>query len=240
MRNSSIADRDPCPYRIIEDIGGAFAFGAVGGGVWHLGKGAWQSPKGARLTGAIGNCAARAPVMGGQFAVWGGLFACCDCSISAIRQKEDPWNSIISGAATGGVLAARAGPKAMASAAVVGGCILALIEGMGIWMNNYFSMPPPGMEDPNAMDTGPPVNDITAPPTTGGLGMIPTGLANAVGRRATQNSSGGMMSMGGSEGDAGGFDAGGHETTFSSGSSSMSSGEESKGGGGWWPFGGSS
>ena len=34
----------------------------------------------------------------------------------------------------------------MASAAVVGGVILALIEGMGIWMNNYFSMPPPGME----------------------------------------------------------------------------------------------
>ena len=46
MRNSSIADRDPCPYRIIEDIGGAFAFGAIGGGVWHFGKGAWNSPKG--------------------------------------------------------------------------------------------------------------------------------------------------------------------------------------------------
>ena len=87
MRNSSIADRDPCPYRIIEDIGGAFAFGAIGGGIWHLGKGAFQSPKGARLSGALGNCAARAPVMGGQFAVWGGLFACCDCSLSAIRQK---------------------------------------------------------------------------------------------------------------------------------------------------------
>jgi len=87
MRNHSIADRDPCPYRIIEDIGGAFAFGAVGGGIWHLGKGAWQSPKGTRFMGAIGNCAARAPVMGGQFAVWGGLFACCDCSLTAIRQK---------------------------------------------------------------------------------------------------------------------------------------------------------
>jgi hypothetical protein len=37
--------------------------------------------------GAVGNCAARAPVMGGQFAVWGGLFACCDCSLTAIRQK---------------------------------------------------------------------------------------------------------------------------------------------------------
>lgn len=87
MRNSSIADRDPCPYRIIEDIGGAFAFGAIGGGIWHFGKGAWQSPKGSRLVGAIGNTAARAPVMGGQFAVWGGLFACCDCSLSALRQK---------------------------------------------------------------------------------------------------------------------------------------------------------
>lgn len=62
------------------------------------------------------------------------------------KQQEDPWNSILSGATTGGILAARAGPKAMASAAVVGGFILALIEGMGIWMNNYFSMPPPGME----------------------------------------------------------------------------------------------
>ena len=148
MWNSSIADRDPCPYRIIEDIGGAFAFGAIrGGGIWHLGKVAFQSPLGARLSGALGNCVARAPVMGGQFAVWGGLFACCDCSLSALRQKEDPWNSIMSGAASGGILAARAGPRAMASAAVVGGIILDLIEGMVSWMNNYFSMPPPGMEE---------------------------------------------------------------------------------------------
>ena len=56
-------------------------------------------------------------------------------------------------AATGGILAARAGPRAMASAAVVGGIILALIEGMGIWMNNYFSMPPPGMEEEMQMQT---------------------------------------------------------------------------------------
>lgn len=163
--------------------------------------------------------------MGGQFAVWGGLFACCDCTLSAIRQKEDPWNSIISGAATGGILAARAGPKAMASAAVVGGVILALIEGMGIWMNNYFAMPPPGMEDQMASAVGPPANDITAPPTTGGLGLIPTGLSNTT-KRATQPAT---MTMG-----DGGFDSGGHETTFSSGISSSSSEEEKKGG--WWSF----
>jgi len=164
--------------------------------------------------------------MGGQFAVWGGLFACCDCTLSAIRQKEDPWNSIVSGAATGGLLAARAGPKAMASAAVVGGVILALIEGMGIWMNNYFAMPPPGMEDQMAASVGPPANDITAPPTTGGLGMIPTGLSS-VSRRATRQQPS-TMTMGDD-----GFDAGGHETTFSTGSSS--GGEEDRKGG-WWPF----
>mmetsp|Transcript_14980 Transcript_14980/g.22375 ORF Transcript_14980/g.22375 Transcript_14980/m.22375 type:complete len:236 (-) Transcript_14980:198-905(-) len=235
MRNHSIADRDPCPYRIIEDIGGAFAFGSVGGGVWHFGKGAWQSPKGTRLMGAIGNCAARAPVMGGQFAVWGGLFACCDCSLTAIRQKEDPWNSIISGGATGGILAARAGPKAMASAAVIGGVLLALIEGMGIWMNNYFAQQPMGMEDPNAaggMVTGPPENDITAPPTSGGVGMMPTGLTL---RRAPSQQQ--QQTIGGMEGES--FDSGGYETTFSSGGGggSSSSGDEKSGG--WWPFGSS-
>mmetsp|Transcript_8159 Transcript_8159/g.10345 ORF Transcript_8159/g.10345 Transcript_8159/m.10345 type:complete len:238 (+) Transcript_8159:96-809(+) len=237
MRNHSIADRDPCPYRIIEDIGGAFAFGSVGGGVWHFGKGAWQSPKGTRLMGAIGNCAARAPVMGGQFAVWGGLFACCDCSLTAIRQKEDPWNSILSGGATGGILAARAGPKAMASAAVIGGVLLALIEGMGIWMNNYFAQQPMGMEDPNAaggMVTGPPENDITAPPTSGGVGMMPTGLTL---RRAPSQQQ--QQTIGGMEGESERFDSGEYETTFSSGGGggSSSSGDEKSGG--WWPFGSS-
>lgn len=43
----------------------------------------------------------------GQFAVWGGLFSTFDCSLVAIRGKEDAWNAISAGAMTGGVLAAR-------------------------------------------------------------------------------------------------------------------------------------
>ena len=43
----------------------------------------------------------------GNFAVWGGTFSTCDCCLMAIRGKEDPWNSIFSGAITGGVLMAR-------------------------------------------------------------------------------------------------------------------------------------
>lgn len=43
----------------------------------------------------------------GSFAVWGGLFSMIDCSMVRMRGKEDPWNSITSGALTGAILAAR-------------------------------------------------------------------------------------------------------------------------------------
>lgn len=84
------------------------------------------------MTGAVSAMKARAPVLGGNFAVWGGLFSTFDCGLKGIRQKEDPWNSIISGGLTGGVLAARGGIKAAGVSAVVGGALLALIEGVGI------------------------------------------------------------------------------------------------------------
>lgn len=43
----------------------------------------------------------------GNFAVWGGLYSTLDCVLIAVRDKEDPWNSIGSGAMTGAILAAR-------------------------------------------------------------------------------------------------------------------------------------
>jgi hypothetical protein len=45
--------REPCPDRILDDAGAAFGMGAVGGGIWHFGKGAYNSPKGlsSRLAG---------------------------------------------------------------------------------------------------------------------------------------------------------------------------------------------
>ena len=93
----SVQERDPCPHRILDDLGGAFAMGAIGGGVWNAGAGARNSPRGERLIGSIQGVKARAPVVGGNFAVWGGLFSTFDCSLVAIRRKEDPWNSIASG-----------------------------------------------------------------------------------------------------------------------------------------------
>jgi mitochondrial import inner membrane translocase subunit TIM17 len=164
-RHSGLADREPCPWRIVDDVGGAFCMGCIGGTIWHSVKGARYAPVGARLNGSVSAVVARSPVLGGQFAIWGGLFACCDCTLTAIRQKEDPWNSIASGAITGGILAARAGPRQMSQAAFIGGALLALIEGMGIMLSRMMSQPAPTADDYAAAA----LRDVTAPPTTGGL-----------------------------------------------------------------------
>ena len=49
----------------------------------------------------------RAPVLGGSFALWGGLFNSTECVLIHMRNKEDYINPIVSGFVTGGLLAAR-------------------------------------------------------------------------------------------------------------------------------------
>ena len=48
------------------------------------------------------------------------MFGTFECSMLAIRHKEDPWNSIVAGALTGGALSARQGIKAAGRSAAVG------------------------------------------------------------------------------------------------------------------------
>ncbi|CAJ2650254.1 mitochondrial import inner membrane translocase subunit TIM17-like protein [Trifolium pratense] len=131
--------REPCPDRIIDDIGGAFGMGAVGGSAFHFLKGLYNSPKGSRFVGASQAVHLNAPRVGGSFAVWGGLFSSFDCTMVYLRQKEDPWNSILAGAATGGFLSTRQGLAASARSAAFGGVLLALIEGAGIMLNKVFT-----------------------------------------------------------------------------------------------------
>ena len=224
-RQSGMADREPCPWRIVDDVGGAFCMGNIGGGLWHSIKGARMAPSGARLAGSLSAVQARAPVLGGQFAVWGGLFACFDCSLTSIRQKEDPWNSIISGGATGGVLAARAGPRAMASAAIVGGVLLALIEGMGIMFTKMTA--PPSPEDMLMQQQ----MDPTAPPTAGGL--FPSSMGGGLGGGAPPPPSPSASSSPPTPPTPEASEPYSHETTFSTEGSSTQQQESS----GWWPFG---
>lgn len=145
--------REPCPYRIVDDCGGAFAMGCIGGGVFQAIKGFRNAPSGfnRRVIGSLSAIKARSPVIAGNFAVWGGMFSTIDCTLVHFRKKEDPWNSIISGAATGGILA-RNGIPAMAGSAIIGGVLLALIEGVGILFTRLsaeqFRNPVPPVEDP--------------------------------------------------------------------------------------------
>ncbi|XP_016955072.1 mitochondrial import inner membrane translocase subunit Tim17-A [Drosophila biarmipes] len=149
--------REPCPYRIVDDCGGAFAMGCIGGGVFQTIKGFRNAPSGLnrRLIGSIIAIKTRSPVIAGNFAVWGGMFSTIDCTLVHFRKKEDPWNSIISGAATGGILAARNGVPAMAGSAIIGGVLLALIEGVGILFTRIsaeqFRNPVPPSDDPSAL-----------------------------------------------------------------------------------------
>lgn len=115
--------------------------GAVGGAAFHFLKGTYNSPKGERLIGGSQAVRMNAPRVGGSFAVWGGLFSTFDCTMVYLRQKEDPWNSIIAGAATGGFLQMRQGLGAASRSAAFGGVLLALIEGAGIMLNKIMSAP---------------------------------------------------------------------------------------------------
>jgi len=137
-------EREPCPYRIIDDLGGAFSFGAVGGALFYSFKGARNAPRGERTAGAVQAVKANARRLGGSFAVWGGLFSTFDCVMIAIRNKEDPYNSIVSGFCTGAMLAARGGANAAFKSGLFGGILLGVIEGMNIAMTRLMArMPPP-------------------------------------------------------------------------------------------------
>lgn len=59
-------------------------------------KGFRNSPYGEKRIGALTAIKARAPVLGGNFGVWGGLFSTFDCAVKGIRKKEDPYNASMS------------------------------------------------------------------------------------------------------------------------------------------------
>lgn len=94
---------------------------------------------GERGIGAITSIKARAPVSGGNFGVWGGLFSTYDCAVKGIRRKEDPYNAIIAGFFTGGTLAVRGGFRSMRNSAIGCACLLAVFEGVGIALNRFFA-----------------------------------------------------------------------------------------------------
>jgi hypothetical protein len=81
----------------------------------------------------------------GAFAVWSGLFSSFDCTYSHLRGRHDAWNSVAAGASTGGLLAVRAGWKACAKNAAIGGVLLGMIEGVSVLAQKMLA--PPQMDE---------------------------------------------------------------------------------------------
>jgi len=183
--------REPCPHRIFDDLGGAFAMGAIGGGVVHMAKGAYNSPRNYALIGGLEAITREAPRIGGSFAVWGGLFSAFDCALVAIRRKEDPWNPIASGALTGGVLQLRYGLPSAARSAAFGGFLLAVIEGISIMLTRLTAPPPPmaAMAAPEGASAG--ANGANAGGTTESGGV----WANIFGGGRKEESASGAPTM---------------------------------------------
>ena len=109
---------------------------------------------------AITAIKARAPVLGGNFGVWGGMFSSFDCAVKGVRKKEDPWNAIIAGFFTGGALAVRGGPRAIRNGAIGCAILLAVIEGVGIGFqrmmaeNTRLELPPPPPSNTSSAGVG--------------------------------------------------------------------------------------
>ncbi|XP_062010650.1 mitochondrial import inner membrane translocase subunit TIM17-1-like [Rosa rugosa] len=127
----------PSPDQVVDVVGGTFGVGFVFGGALHFLKGIYNSPGGARLAGAAQAIRINSPRVGGRFAAWGGLFSTFDCTLEHMRQKEDPWNQIIAGAAAGGFRQMRQGFGATARSAAVGGVLLAPLGGFEITMDKF-------------------------------------------------------------------------------------------------------
>uniref|UniRef100_A0A8C7X053 Translocase of inner mitochondrial membrane 17 homolog B (yeast) n=1 Tax=Oryzias sinensis TaxID=183150 RepID=A0A8C7X053_9TELE len=103
----------PNPWRIVDDCGGGVYYGCN----WIIINSSLTFQGVAhRLKGSANAVRIRAPQIG-ALQCGGGLFSTIDCGLVRLRGKEDPWNSITSGALTGAVLAARSksesGPHAL-------------------------------------------------------------------------------------------------------------------------------
>ena len=133
----------------------------------NLVKGIYNAPIGRRFPNGLDAIRREAPKIGGSFAVWGGLFSAFDCSLVALRHKEDPWNPILSGALTGGILQVRYGFASAARSAAFVGLLLGLIEGVSIMLNRMTApMPEQSLPMDAAGGLGPaPGVPAAAPPS---------------------------------------------------------------------------
>jgi len=148
-------DKKPCHQRVIDDTGGAFAVGFSGSCIFQITKMFTNSSIAfkERMARSIAAVKTGAPLTGGRFTVWAGVFSACDCSLAHIRNKDDPYNSIIGGSLTGAILASRKGVPVMLGSGVAGGLLLSVFEASNI-LSTYIYRPNPEFPPLEKMESG--------------------------------------------------------------------------------------
>ena len=135
MRSTS--DGLLCPHRVIDDIGSGFSLGTVLGCMWYMMKGAYNSPKRERIMNGLKLVKKRAPILGGNFAAWMGLFGFFQCVMVHVTGHDTHINQVIAGSITGGLINFRGGPKYFLRGAIHGAVFIGVFNIVEIFMMKY-------------------------------------------------------------------------------------------------------
>ena len=95
-----------------------------------------RSPHSVKLLGGITHLAKRAPMLGGNFALWGLIYSSTECALIKLRHKDDSINSIVGGFTTGYMLSCRGGWRSALSNGIIGAIMLGAIEFLQV-INSY-------------------------------------------------------------------------------------------------------
>ncbi|CAI9778331.1 unnamed protein product [Fraxinus pennsylvanica] len=143
LKSRMVCDK-PWFDRLLDQTVDYFRFGIVGGSAFNMLKGMYNSPKGERLIRGLQAVRMNAPRFGSRCAAFGGLSSVLESSMIHVRQKDDPWNSILSDAAAAGLLKMRRcrGLGPASRSALIFGSGMALLEGYLIVKNRVQSPQP--------------------------------------------------------------------------------------------------
>ncbi|CAL5006303.1 unnamed protein product [Urochloa decumbens] len=107
-------------YRLIDYVGDDILIGSSLGSPFYFIKGLYNSPGGGRLAGGVHAVHANVPLFAGRLAGRLAVFSAMGSGMSLARgRKEDPWNTIVAGTGTLGLVNLHRGAPAAARAALL-------------------------------------------------------------------------------------------------------------------------
>ncbi|CAI9777238.1 unnamed protein product [Fraxinus pennsylvanica] len=132
--------------RLLDQTVDYFLVGIVGGSAFNMLKGMYNSPKGERLIRGLQAVRMNAPRFGSNCGIFGGLSSVLESFMIHVRQKDDPWNSVLSDATAVGLVKMHRGLGPTSHSALIFGSGMALLEGYLI-VKNRVQSPQPDFEE---------------------------------------------------------------------------------------------